>query len=197
MYEVIGGLQSRTFRVIWMLEELGQPYEHHSERPHSAKVLEHSTLGKIPVLLADGEALTDSVAIMTYLADKHGQFTAPAGSIARARQDGMTHQILDELEAPLWTAARHSFILPEDQRVPAVKASLSGEFGRNLDRLAARFQGPYLMGDEVTVPDFLAVHCLNWARGAKFPEVNGTLAAYAKRMRDRPAFQKVTEMVKG
>ncbi len=28
MYTVIGGVRSRAFRVLWMLEELGQDYKH-------------------------------------------------------------------------------------------------------------------------------------------------------------------------
>ena len=78
-------------------------------------------LGKVPVLRDDAHTFTDSTAIMTYLADKHGQLTFPAGSPKRAVQDGHTGFLLDEFDACLWTAARHSFVLPEEKRVPAVK----------------------------------------------------------------------------
>ena len=39
----------------------------------------------------------------------------------RAKQDALLHRVNDEIDAVLWTAARHSFILPEAERVPAVK----------------------------------------------------------------------------
>ena len=84
MYTVIGGVASRTFRVLWMLEELGADYEHRPASPHAEEVTAHSASGKIPVLLDGDAALTDSTAILTYLADKHGALTSPAGSLERA-----------------------------------------------------------------------------------------------------------------
>lgn len=191
-YTVIGSLKTRTLRVLWLMEEMGLAYEHIPAPPRSEAVTQHSAAGKIPVLLADGVALTDSVAIMTYLADKHGQFTAPAGSVERAQQDGHTQFICDEIDAVLWTAAKHSFALPEAQRVPAVKDSLRWELAQSWDRLEARLgDKPYLMGDAPTIPDFLAAHCAGWARSATFPEPTAALVDHLKRMRARPAFKKV------
>ncbi|MGH1424894.1 MAG: glutathione S-transferase family protein [Pseudooceanicola sp.] len=193
MYELIGNAQTRTFRVMWMLEELEQDFTWRPALPHSEAVSEHSILGKVPVLLVDGEPLTDSAAILTFLADKHGKFTFPAGSVDRARQDGLTHQILDELDAVIWTAARHSFVLPKDMRVPEIKPPLQAEFTRNTAKLSNRLKGPFLMGDQMTVPDILSTHCLNWAVAAKFPAVEGALAEHADRMRARPAYQRAME----
>ena len=197
MYELIGSGKTRAFRVMWMLEELGLEYAYRPEAPHSPAVTEHSALGKVPVLLVEGAPLTDSVAILSYLADKHGRFTAPAGTVERARQDGVTQQIMDELDAVLWVAARHSFILPEELRVPEVKPSLKKEFVRNAARLADRMAGPFVMGQEMTVPDILATHCLNWGHGIKFlPEIPA-LQTYAKMMRDCPAFRRAAEKAAG
>lgn len=190
MYEVIGGTQSRAFRVMWMLEELDQPYTHTAVKPHSPEALAANPSGKIPAL-RDGDAvLTDSTAILTYLADKHGKLTYPAGTVERARQDGLTHMILDELDAILWTAARHSFVLPEDKRVPEVKDSLKWEFARNTERLADCLKGPFLMGETMTIADIIAAHCLNWAFNAKFEIDQPKLLAYAKVMRSRDAFKR-------
>jgi len=192
MYTVIGPTMTRAYRVLWMLEELGQPYAHEPHPPRSAAVRAHNPLGKVPVLLVDGTALTDSTAILTFLADRHGTLTHPAGSLARARQDAHTQFVLDEMDALLWMAARHSFVLPEEQRVPAVKDSLKWEFARSCDRLAERLgEGTYLMGDEMTVPDILAAHCLSWSRAAKFPVENDAATAYVKRVRERPAHRRV------
>lgn len=188
MYTVIGVVSSRTFRVLWMLEELGATYDHLPAQPRSEEVRAHNPSGKIPVLIDDGEALTDSTAILTYLADKHGALTYPAGSLDRARQDGIAFAILDELDAVLWTAARHSFVLPEDQRVPAVKDSLKAEYARNSARLTKRIAGPFFMGETMTIPDIIMTHCCNWAISAKFPEPEERLAQYLSNMRTRPAF---------
>lgn len=195
MYTVYGTLDTRTFRVLWMLEELGLPYQHTKAAPRSEETRSVNPAGKVPVMIADGVALTDSVAIMTFLADRHEALTHPPGTIDRARQDGLTHFINDELDAVLWTAARHSFVLPEDKRVPQVKPSLKWEFARSVDDLMRRMgDGPFLMGDRMTLPDILATHCGNWARGAKFPVENPAFDAYLKRMRAREAFQRVRAM---
>ncbi|SFT92293.1 glutathione S-transferase family protein [Sedimentitalea nanhaiensis] len=193
MYKVYGGIASRAFRVLWLLEELGQTYELIPSKPHDSAVIALNPSGKIPVLQDGTAALTDSTAILTYLADKHGGFTYSAGTIERARQDSLTHAVLDELDAVLWTAARHSFVLPEERRVPDVKDSLKWEFARNLDRLADRIEGPFLMGETMTIADIIATHCVNWAIGAKFPVENAAISDYAATMRDRPAFKRVRE----
>jgi glutathione S-transferase len=192
MYTVIGGIRSRALRVLWMLEELGEPYTHNAAAPRSDEVTALNPSGKVPVLLDGDAALTDSTAILTYLADKHGQLTYHAGTIDRARQDGITHFVLDEMDALLWTASRHSFILPEERRVPQIKDSLKWEFERSIDRLAQKLgDGPFLMGETMTIPDIIATHCGNWAVSAKFPLQNDRVNAYFDRMRARPALTRV------
>ena len=71
----------------------------------------------------------------------------------------------------------------------AIKPSLRWEFLRNTAKLAERMQGPYLMGDAITLPDLLAVHCLNWAVAAKFPVEDPALLDYATRLRQRDAYK--------
>jgi len=192
MYRVIGTVKSRTFRVLWMLEELGQEYELVPAVPRSDKARQYNPLGKIPALVDGDDILTDSVAIMTYLADKHGGVTAPAGSPARARQDAVTLWLIDELDAALWLHTKHTFALPEKLRVPGLRRTLDKEFLRNADTFAARLEaagGEFIMGDQITLPDILAVHCFGWAFGAEFPAIPDPLKAYTKRLRARSQFR--------
>ncbi|MEM8732154.1 MAG: glutathione S-transferase family protein [Pseudomonadota bacterium] len=191
MYEVIGSSASRAFRVLWMLEELDFPYKHTPAMPQSDEVRTVNPVGKIPVLRQDGVCISDSIAIMTYLGDVSHQLTCPAGSLERARQDSLTQRISDEMDSVLWAAARHSFVLPKEHRVPEVKATLKWEYARNLGFLSEEFEGPYLMGDRITVPDLLLTHCLRWARTARFPEPPPPLADYLSRIEARPAVQRV------
>ena len=192
MYTVIGTVKSRAARVIWMLEELGVPFEHVPAAPRSAGVVEFNPTGKIPVLIEDGTPITDSTAILQYLADKHGQFTHPAGTLDRARQDGLTQFLLDEFDAALWMAARHSFVLPEELRQAAIKDSLKWEFERSQRTLVQRMgEGPFVMGEVMTVPDFILAHCGSWALSAKFPIVERRLTEFLERVRARPAYQRM------
>jgi glutathione S-transferase len=189
MYTVIGPVKSRALRVIWLLEELGVPFEHIAAPPRSEGVMAVNPAGKVPVLIADGVPITDSTAILTFLADRHGRFTFPAGTIDRARQDSLTQFLLDEFDAALWMAARHSFILPEELRHSAIKDTLKWEFARSCTTLVGRMgQGPFLMGEAMTVPDIILAHCLTWAETAKFPVEATELRDYAARMCARAAY---------
>ncbi len=191
MYTVIGTARTRTARVLWMLEELGLPYAHVAAGPRSADVRAVNPSGKVPVLLVDGAAISDSTAILQYLADRHGRFTHPAGTLDRARQDSLTQFVLDEFDAALWTASRHSFILPEEHRLPAIKDTLRWEFGRSQAALVARMgAGPFLMGEAMTVPDLILTHCGLWAGLAKFPITEPRFADYLKTMGARPELQR-------
>ncbi|MGH1576899.1 glutathione S-transferase family protein [Planktotalea sp.] len=191
MYEVFGTLSTRAFRVIWALEELGEPYELIQTKPQDPELKAFYPAGKVPAMKVDGNIITDSVAIMTYLADSHGKLIAPAGTIERAKQDAITHAINDEIDAVLWAGARHSFVLPADQRVPEVKLSLKWEFNRNVNRLADRITTPFVAGESFSITDILLTQCLNWAISAKFDYDNEKMKDYAKRMRAREAFKRV------
>jgi glutathione S-transferase len=191
MYKLYGGTKSRAFRVLWMLEELEVPYEWEASAPRSDEVRAMNPSGKIPCFSDNGEVLIDSVAIVQYLADKHGRFTFPAGTIERARQDGFMQFANDEMDGTLWTAARNSFVLPEDKRVPAIKDTLKWEFARSMAVLAERLgDREYLMGDTFTVADLIAAHCGTWARNANFETGQPSIDAYVDRVTARPAWKR-------
>jgi glutathione S-transferase len=189
MYTVVGTAKSRAFRVMWMLEELGLPYDLIPANPASEQAMQYNPSGKIPALIDQGEVLTDSVAIMAYLGDKHGGLSAQSGTLARARQDAMTYWLIDEFDAILWAAAKHSFVWPKERRVPVIKDSLKEEFLRASKILSDRIEGPFLMGDQMTHADILAVHCINWSVGAGFPRLDDKLNIWAKSLRNRAAFK--------
>lgn len=189
MYKVLGTANTRAFRVMWMLEELDQPYDHVPAAPQSDGVVAFNPSGKVPVLIEDGTPITDSTAIIQYLADRHGALTHKAGTIERARQDSLTQFLLDEFDAVLWTAARHTFVLPEELRVSAIKDTLRWEFQRSQQILKQRVgNGPYLMGEVMTVPDIILTHCLGWAHTARFPLMDCWDEKYLVKMRARPAY---------
>lgn len=191
MLTVIGASETRAMRVLWMLEELGLSYEHVPAGPRSEGVIAFNPAGKVPVLIEDSTPIIDSTAILTYLADRHGKMTHPAGTLDRARQDSLTQFVLDEFDAVLWTAARHSFILPKEMRVAGIKNGLRWEFERSQKTLVQRMaEDGFAMGDMMTVPDIILAHCLVWALAAKFPIVEPRLSGYLDLLRARPAYQR-------
>ncbi len=185
---VVGTKASRAMRVLWALEELGLPYEHVPSRPRDERTLAANPAGRIPALIADGETLTDSVAIMAFLADAHGRLTHPAGTPARARQDAATNAVLEMMDAPLWAYAQNAFVLPEADRVPEAKPAARAAFGRGAAAVAGLLDGPWLAGETFTVADILLAHCAGWSRIAKMDPLPDALADHMARARARPAF---------
>lgn len=195
MYTVLGMTATRAFRVLWMMEELGLEYTHLPHAPQSEEVLRVNPSGKVPALLMDKDVIIDSVAIIQFLADKHGGLTHPAGTIARAQQDSFTQFINDEIDSVLWAAARNSFVLPEDKRVPEIKKTLKWEFARSLKILEKRLgDSEFLMGNQITLPDIVLTHCGGWARVAGFDIPDGPLRDYFRRMIARPAYKRANAL---
>jgi glutathione S-transferase len=189
MYKVIGNTNTRTLRVLWAMNEIGLKYEHVQVNAQSVDAKKFNISGKVPTLDANGVNIADSTAIVTYLADKYNQLTFPAGTIERAQQDSFTQFILDELDSILWTAARHSFVLPKEMRVSELKDTLRWEFARSLKILESRMgSGPNVMGEEFTIPDIILTHVGGWARVAKFDIPHGRLRDYFRRQIKRPAY---------
>lgn len=190
---LIGTKASRAMRVLWALEELGLDYAHVPARPHDAAVREVSPGGRIPALVADGEVLTDSVAIATFLADAHGALAHPAGTPARARQDALTLAALEMLDAPLWAYALNAFVLPEAERAPEAKPAARAAFARGAAAIATRIEGPWAAGERFTVADIVIAHCAGWSRLAKMDPLPEPLADHMARARARPAFARAAE----
>ncbi len=190
---IVGATRSRTFRVLWLAEELGLTYTHAAEMPRSEAVTRLNPLGQIPVITDGDIVIPDSLAILHYLADRAGRFTHPAGTPERAIMDARINFVLTELEAPLWLAARHSFILPEDRRHPEIKPWLRDDF-RDAGEKFVRLLGDaaYFAGDTFTIADIIAAHTIGWAITAKF-EPSDELKAYMRQITERPAWKRAQE----
>ncbi|MFV0473122.1 MAG: glutathione S-transferase family protein [Pikeienuella sp.] len=195
MYKLYGSPTSRAARVMWMLEEIGAPYEVIPAKPHSAEVLALNPSGKIPVLVDGDQAIFDSTAILLYLAEKHGALTIPPGAPGRARMLSLISFAVDDIEQPLWTAVKHGFTLPEDIRAPeAVRPACEHEFARAMEAFAAYLgDGPWVMGETFTIADIILGHLGGWAKATRFPVPEGEIADYMTRVRARPAWQAVAK----
>jgi glutathione S-transferase len=105
---------SRSTRVLWMLEEIGVPYEVKLMTREERKTAEHigrHPLGRVPVVeLDDGSFLFESAAICLQLADLHpeARLIPPPGSPARGHAYQWCLFAMTELEPPVfrWMTAR-------------------------------------------------------------------------------------------
>ncbi|CAE6735943.1 hypothetical protein R75461_02223 [Paraburkholderia nemoris] len=100
---------SRSQRVLWLLEELGVPYEikRYERDPNTMlappELRAVHPLGKSPVITDDGQTLAESGAIIEYLVDKYGQgrFAPAAGTPERLRYTYWMHYAEGSAMPPL------------------------------------------------------------------------------------------------
>ena len=140
--------------------------------------------GLVPVLeLDDGDRLTEVSAVLQYIADRKPELgLAPAaGTMARYHLQEWLNFIATEIHKIYWPLF-HDGADVENQKA---RAKLGTSFDWVEKKLADQ---PYLMGDAFTVADAYLVTVLNWARAGGIDlEPWKALAAYRKRVRDRPA----------
>ena len=195
MLTVYGFPDSRSLRMVWALEEAGAQYEYHKIELMQGEgckppYIEINPGGKVPALVDGDLTLTESAAICTYLGDKFpaSGLTPPAGTKERALYNKWCFFVIGELEQPLWTLAKHRFVLPEKYRMPAVMDTALWEFSVAIKVLDEQLgDRSYIVGDSFTAADLLIGHTLGWARAFKVPVVSERLNQYADRILARPA----------
>lgn len=178
--------QSRSSRIIWLLEELGAPYRIEQvsifrpmtgtgapdpSNPHPDK--------QVPAIVRGDDLVAESIAIVLYLIDAfpatglgptvgepgRGAYLTWVAWYAAAMEPAMFAAMGDELTAS-----------PLKQRsYDAVVRRLEGALAR----------GPYMMGETFSAVDLLVASAINFARRG-FPE-SATLDAYVARCTTRPA----------
>ena len=203
--KLYGYRNGRTLRAAWALEEVGVPYEYVEidlmrGEGREPKFLEINPAGKVPVLDDDGTIITESAAICMHVADKYPQsrLMPPAGTLERSQCYKWTSYIITELDAPLWTIAKHRFALPRERRVPAVIETAAWEFRLAVKVLAAGIgDRDYLVGDCLTVADIIAGHTLSWAKSARLSLGSRQLERYLERLLTRDAVTRARERTQG
>lgn len=178
---------NRSFRVVWGLEELGLDYDVVDTPPRSDAMFAVNPLGQAPTIQDGDHKLTDSVAILQYLSSKTNALTHTAGTPERALIDARINFIVSELEAPIWLLARHSFVLPEEDRAPGIRGIVEADIARVEKRFETLLAGQdYFAADTFTIADIIAGHTLHWAECAKITLQSDRVTAYLARMRARP-----------
>ncbi|MGK3987109.1 glutathione S-transferase family protein [Sorangium sp. So ce136] len=184
---------TRSIRVRWVLQELGVEFESvpvnlAAGGHRSPEFLEINPAGKVPALVDGDLVLTESVAIVLYLAEKYpDKGLLPADLQQRAQVYRWLLFAATELEQPLWRIARHTFLYPEDQRLPAEVALAGKDFKAMAEVLEKHMQQrQFVVGDALTVADIVMAYTLDWAKEAKLLDGFPQLAAYVERMYTRP-----------
>jgi len=201
MIKLYGIPRSRTMRPLWMLEELGLPYENvkvsfvnDTRKPEFLKI---NPNGHIPVLQDGDLTLWESMAINLYLARKYDKGLWPK----RVEDEGRAFQwslwTMTELEEPVLTALLHRMFYPADQRDPKKADDAAERFKTPLGVLNGALAGKqYLLGDAFTVADLNVASVLSWAPLAGL-DLGGAPKAQAwfGRCTTRPAFTRLAQQL--
>jgi len=184
---------TRSIRVRWTLQELRVDFEAISVNlaageHHSPEFLRLNPAGRVPVLVDGGLVLTESVAIVRYLAQKYrDRGFLPAGLEEQAQLDRWLLFTATELEQPLWRISKHTFLLPEKDRIPADVDLASRDFKNVARVMESHLQNrEFVVGDRVSVADFVLAYTLDWGNEAGLLKEFPKSVAYMENMYTRP-----------
>jgi glutathione S-transferase len=190
--------QTRAGRPRWLLEEIGAPYElvtldmQKSEHKKADYVKIHPH-GAVPALVDGDLALFESAAICMYLADKFPdkKLAPPLGTPARGLYYQWMFYSMATIEPPVLEVFLNTIMLPEAERSPKAvekaRATFAGVAKVLSDALTGR---DYILGAQFSAADVMIGGMLVWANFMGLIADQPVLQAYAKRLSERPAFQR-------
>ncbi|MEQ8407424.1 MAG: glutathione S-transferase family protein [Gammaproteobacteria bacterium] len=198
---------SRSFRCLWALEESGLAYDYialdiraPAEQANSGQnpdYLALNTQGKVPTLVNGDLVLTESAAILYYIARcaPESGLLPNASMDVYAKLDELVIFIMAELEQPLWSNGKHRFALPEEVRIPQMLETANFEFAKavkTLDHLLP--DSEYAIGNQFSLVDILLAQTFNWAIRFEF-DVPQKYRDLRDRHYQRPAAQRALEVI--
>ena len=182
--------RTRSSRALWLLEEIGAPYELTEVRGaqrRSDEQLRRHPLGRVPALeLGDGTTMFESAAICLQLADLNPDagLIGPVGSPER----GLVYQwvvfAVSELEAPLfrWIRELGAEVTDSPARDRFTEAAVAMQ-----SKLA---EHDWLVNDRFSVAVVMCASVLQGANERELLRPWPELEAYVQRSETRPAYAK-------
>lgn len=187
--------RSRSTRVLWLLEELGVPFDLTVMAREVKQTPEYRALhplGRSPVLEEDGGPVFESAALILHLADQNldAGLIAPLGSHERALQYQWSFFAMTDIEGALVDIARQ---LWKDSGEPDTEI---------IERATARFvatagviekslgDDEYLVENAFSVADIVVGSVLAFARTGELTELPAGVVPYVDRLEARPARQR-------
>ena len=184
--------RSRSTRVLWLLEELGVPFDLAVMSRETKQTPEYRALhplGRSPVLEEEGGPVFESAALILHLADQNldAGLIAALGSHERALQYqwcffGMTdiEEALVDIARQLWKGSGE----PDAEIIERAAARFVATVGVIE---AALGEGEYLVGNSFSVADIVVGSVLGFARTGELTELPAGVVPYVDRLEARPA----------
>jgi len=184
---------SRSATIRWMLEEIGAPYDVHrinlrdgdAQKP---EFLALNPMGKVPVIVHDGVAISEVAAIATYLADAfpEAKLAPPIGDPRRGPYLKWMFFGPSCLEPCILETA-----FPRKESPPRSAAGF-GSVDLTLDVTDAAIAAgkPWLLGEQFTAADIIIGATVRWGTLFKMMPERPHFADYVKHIEARPAFKR-------
>ena len=185
---------TRDLRVLWALEEMQMPFEivgmdHPAHDLNTDAYRRLSPFEQIPAIDDDGLVLSESAAILLYLAKKAGKLIPPdpAGEAQVVR---WCFAAMNSVELPLLSLMILGWVKDEGKYRDFAVSWAERHLG-NLDRwLDGR---EYVATNAFTVADILMAHVLDEIKDENLIKPYGRVASYRQRCFARPAWKKTLD----
>ncbi|MCG8547234.1 MAG: glutathione S-transferase family protein [Alphaproteobacteria bacterium] len=194
---------SRALRAHWALIELGLDYEtvpirNRTPAMESPEYLAINPRKKIPTLRDGDLILTESAAIVTYLAETYSiaeRRLIPEDPRDRAVYFEWMSFVSMELDATaLYVLRRHEGLPEIYGEAPTANDAARAYFDRMIGAAVVRLEDGrrFLLGDDFSGADILMTTCLDWARRYRL-DVPDPFLAYRERAATRPSYAAAIE----
>ena len=195
-----GSSSTASLVVHWLLIELGIEHtlvllDFDTREQKSADYLALNPAGRVPTLVMGNQVLTEAAAIALHLADLHpeaGLLPAPA-SPERAQAYRWMFWCANTLQ-PAYRAWFYADEVAGAANVDAVREGARQQLEAGWAQFTGHLRqaGLYVLGERISVVDFMLVMLMRWSRNMPRPsDTWPELKAYAERIKARPAFAEV------
>lgn len=191
-----------SLSVHWLLIELGVPYQLRrldfaNKDQKSADYLKLNPSGVVPTLVVDGQVLTESGALVMYLADAHpeAKLAPPLGSMERARYYQWMFYLANALQ-PLFRNWFYADEVAGEANVEVTRESARRRAEACFETIDAHLaaNGPWLLGERLSAADFQLTMLMRWSRNLPKPATSWPhLERLALAMKARPSFKALYE----
>lgn len=183
---------TRDLRVLWALEEVGMPYEivgmdHPNHDLDSPEFRAKNPFGQLPVIDDDGVVVTESGAILLYLARKSGKLM-PRDLVGESQVLRWSVAALNTIEVPVLTLWFVDLYGAKGTKPREALHDWSAMRIQQLDGWLANRE--FIATDDFSVADILMTHVLGGGTDPALLAPHANILAYRKRCMERPAWKK-------
>jgi glutathione S-transferase len=186
---------TRDLRVLWALEEMDLPYEivgldHPKKDLDTPAYRAVNPFGQIPAIDDDGVVVTESGAILLYLARKSGKLM-PRDLAGEAQVLRWSVAALNTIEVPVLTLWFVDIMGGKGSKPSEALRKWSEQRVQQLDGWLADRE--FVATAEFTVADILMTHVLGGGTDPELLKPHANIVAYRKRCMERPAWKKALD----